>query len=60
MGTLKQELIFRCELMSQAETRTAVFEYLEVFYNSKRRHSTLGFLSPIDFEERNLVADSTM
>lgn len=33
----------------RAATRTAIFEYLEGYYNSMRRHSTLGFLSPIDF-----------
>jgi len=59
-GTLKQELIFRCELQNRADAQTTIFEYLEVFYNPKRRHSTLGFLSPNDFEERNLVADSRM
>jgi putative transposase len=59
-GTLKQELVFRCELQSRADAKTTIFEYLEVFYNPKRRHSTLGFLSPNDFEERNLVADSRM
>lgn len=59
-GTLKQELIFRCELQSRADAQTSIFEYLEVYYNPKRRHSTLGFLSPNDFEKRNPTADSTM
>ena len=58
-GTLKQELIFRCELQSRADAQTTIFEYLEVYYNPTRRHSTLGFLSPNDFEKRNPTADST-
>ena len=52
-GTLKQELVFRIKLQSRAATRTAIFEYMEGYYNSRRRHSTLGFLSPIDFEGKN-------
>jgi transposase InsO family protein len=32
--------------------RTAIFEYVEGFYNRARRHSTLGYLSPVAFEER--------
>ena len=37
-----------------------IFEYLEAFYNLKRRHSKLGFLSPVDFEERTDPTDSSM
>jgi putative transposase len=33
-----------------AEARHELFDYIEVFYNRKRRHSTLGYLSPADFE----------
>ena len=59
-GTLKQELILRCEIQNRADAKTTIFEYREVFYNPKRRHATLGFLSPNDFEKRNLVADSRL
>jgi len=59
-GTLKQELVFRLKLQSRAATRTAIFEYMEGYYNSRRRHSTLGFLSPNDFEGRNQQADCRM
>ena len=52
-GTLKQELVFRIKLQSRAATRTAIFAYMEGYYNSRRRHSTLGFLSPNEFEGRN-------
>lgn len=59
-GTLKQEMLFRRKLETRAATQTAIFEYLEVYYNPKRRHSTLEFLSPVDFEERAYRADSSM
>ena len=59
-GTLKQEMLYRRELESRRGAQTAIFEYLEVYYNPKRRHSTLEFLSPVDFEEREYVADSGM
>lgn len=49
-GTFKQELVFRIVLQPRAATRTAIFEYMEDYYNSRRCHSTFGFLSPIDFE----------
>lgn len=51
-GTLKQELLFRRKLEPRLAVQTAIFEYLEAYYNLKRRHSKLGFLSPVDFEER--------
>jgi putative transposase len=38
---------------SMAETRGMVFEWIEVWYNRERRHSSLGFLSPVVFEERH-------
>jgi putative transposase len=49
-ATLKKELIHGHSWPSKAELRTEVFEYIEVFYNRRRRHSTLGFLSPAQFE----------
>ena len=51
-ATLACELIARSRWRTQAEARMAVFDYIEVFYNSQRRHSALGFLSPADFERR--------
>ena len=38
------------------EAKTAIFEYIEAWYNPKRRHSTLGYQSPMEFEERRCVA----
>ena len=54
-GSLKEELYYRQPLQSRSATRSAVFEYLEGFYNSRRLHSTLGYLSPIEYEARSLT-----
>jgi putative transposase len=50
-ATLKKELIHRSSWPSRRELSTAVFEYIEAFYNRDRRHSTLGMHSPADFEK---------
>ncbi len=49
-ATLKTELVHHEGYSSRAAARQSVFEYLEVFYNRVRRHSSLGYLSPHDFE----------
>jgi len=49
-STLKTELIYRQTFATRKEARKAVFEFIEVFYNRVRRHSSLGFLSPEAFE----------
>ena len=51
-GTLKQELVHDTDWETREDLRAAVFEYVEVFYNRKRRHSSLGFVSPAEFEEQ--------
>ncbi len=48
-ATLKTECV-TCQFASQALARTAIFEYIEVWYNRQRLHSTLGYLSPAEFE----------
>jgi len=50
-GTLKTELVFDTTL-SEKEVRSMIFDYIEVFYNRKRLHSTLGFKSPENFENK--------
>lgn len=50
-GTLKCELIHDRRYRTRAEARQDIFEYIEVFYNRQRRHSSLGYLSPVDYEE---------
>lgn len=49
-GTLKTELIYHQLYKTRAEAIADVFEYIEVWYNRQRRHSTLGYLSPDNFE----------
>jgi putative transposase len=53
-ATLKKELVNRRTWPSRLELQTAVFEYIEAFYNRQRRHSTLGMLSPIAYEQLRL------
>ncbi len=49
--TLKAELIYHCRFKTRSEAKLAIFEYIEVFYNRIRLHSTLGYESPVDFEK---------
>jgi len=53
--TLKTELTFFEHYESRQEARSSIFEYIEVFYNRQRLHSTNGYLSPFDFENLNAV-----
>lgn len=50
ISTIKQELIKRQSWKSRDEARLAVFSYIESFYNPRRRHSSLGYRSPNDYE----------
>jgi putative transposase len=50
-ASLTKDLLRRRSLRSRAEARTAVFDYIETFYNTLRLHSTLHYLSPIDYEK---------
>src|SRR5436190_9677951 len=45
VGTLKEECVERQSYQSRAEARSSVFEYIEMFYNRQRRHSSLGYVS---------------
>ena len=49
-ATLKKELVHRRSWPTRRELTTEVFDYIEAFYNRVRRHSTLGMLSPLEFE----------
>jgi transposase InsO family protein len=49
-ATLKTELLHRAVWPTRQRARTAIFSYIEAFYNRQRRHSALGFRSPADFE----------
>ena len=50
-GTLKTEAVFGLTYKNKEEAKRDLIDYIEMFYNSKRRHSYLGYLSPKDFEE---------
>ena len=51
LGTLKKELVHQERYATRAEARASVIEYIEMFYNGERRHSSLGYVSPQAFEE---------
>ena len=55
-GTLKRELIYHRQYRTRDEATQDIFEYIEVFYNRRRRHSTLDYDSPAEFEARTAVA----
>jgi len=55
-ATLKKELVHRRSWPTRRELTSEIFEYIEAFYNPRRRHSTLGMLSPVDYENRTLVS----
>jgi putative transposase len=51
-STLKIELVYRHDLLDHDHARRIVFEWIESFYNLRRRHSSIGNLSPVDFEKQ--------
>jgi transposase InsO family protein len=55
-GILKRELIFHKRYLSRSQARQSIFDYIERFYNRRRIHSSLGYLTPNEFEELKLVA----
>ena len=51
-ATLKTELVYTRRFATRTEAREAIFDFIEIFYNRRRRHSTLGYVSPVDFEKK--------
>jgi transposase InsO family protein len=51
-STLKEELVYRTCLPTRAIAKRAIFEYVEVFYNRQRLHSSLGYMTPVQYELR--------
>jgi transposase InsO family protein len=51
-ATLKRERLLGERFLTRAHARSAIAEWIEIFYNCRRRHSTLGYLSPVEFESR--------
>ncbi len=52
-ATLECELLDRVRFPTQADARIAIFDFIEGFYNPNRRHSSLGYLSPNEFEQQH-------
>jgi putative transposase len=55
-SSLKTERIARKTYRTRNQAKAEVFDYIERFYNPTRRHSTLGYISPMDFERQANVA----
>lgn len=53
-SSLKLELVYLTDFTTRHQARSALFEYIEVFYNRHRRHSSLGYLSPLEYERAAL------
>ena len=58
-ATLECELIDRRSWKSQLEARTALFTWIEGWYNPRRRHSAIDYLSPINFERKHVEQENT-
>jgi transposase InsO family protein len=50
-ASLKKELVHDADFATRSEARAALFEYIEVFYNVQRRHSSLGYVAPAEYEQ---------
>ena len=55
-GTIKTELIYQHKFRTREEAKDVIFEYIEVFYNRIRMHSTNDYLSPVKYEEMKKCA----
>lgn len=51
-GTLKNELVYHEDYRTRAQAKQSLFEYIEVFYNRQRRHASLDYRTPVDFEKQ--------
>lgn len=54
-SNLKNELVWGADFKTRAEARSAIFEWIEAFYNRERLHQTLDYVSPVRYEERAIV-----
>ncbi len=57
-STLKEELLYRGVWTTRGAAKRAIFEYVEVFYNRQRMHSSLDYLTPVDYEARRRNLDA--
>jgi len=58
-ATLKTELVYKSNWATRLQARAAIFEYIEVFYNRSRLHSSLGYVTPAAFEQQYLETTKT-
>ena len=49
---MKSDLFYGRSIISYDEAKSCIFEYIEVIYNRKRRHSAIGYMSPVDFDKK--------
>jgi putative transposase len=54
-ATLKKDLVYRTNWLDQQQAALAISEYIQVFYNRRRRHSTLDYMSPAEYEALHAV-----
>ena len=59
-ATLETELLWQNKFKTRTEARVAIFDFIEAFYNRERLHSSIGQLSPIEFERRFLESVSPL
>ena len=52
--SLKTELIYHKNYTTREEAKNDIFEYIEIFYNRQRRHSAINYLTPVEFENKNI------
>jgi putative transposase len=57
-ASLKRELVYRTSFATREEARAALFEWIAIWYNRKRRHSTLGYVSPEQFEQQQQQSET--
>ncbi len=58
VSTLKRELVHRHSWPTRQSARVAIFEYIEAFYNTRRRHSALAHVSPAEYEEATMRGEA--
>ncbi len=49
--TLKTEMVHHEKFKTRSDAKQAIFEYIEVFYNRRRKHSTIGYVAPMEYDE---------
>jgi transposase InsO family protein len=54
--TLKTELVMHCDYRTRDQARASLFDYVEVFYNRQRRHSTINYEAPLEFEAMRIAS----